>query len=90
MTALPTNAFWITKSSTIMPAFDEEAVSLWRRCEADVGDSRFLKCLTRMGGSCAARAFSPACARAYAYDDIAREEDLTLERVHEIVREALR
>jgi hypothetical protein len=45
--------------------------------------------LTRVGGSCAAGAFSPACARAYAYDEVAREEELTPERVHKIVREAL-
>jgi hypothetical protein len=42
--------------------------------------------LTRMGGSCAARAFSPACARAYAYDEVAREAP---ERVRQIVRETL-
>jgi hypothetical protein len=45
--------------------------------------------LTRKGGSCAERAFSSACARAYAYDEVAGEEELTPERVHEIVREAL-
>jgi hypothetical protein len=45
--------------------------------------------LTRMGGSCAEGAFSPARARAYAYDEVAREEELTPERVREIVREAL-
>jgi hypothetical protein len=42
-----------------------------------------------MGASCAEGAFSPARARAYAYDEVVREEELTPERVHEIVREAL-
>jgi hypothetical protein len=45
--------------------------------------------LTRMGGSSAERAFSPACARAFAYDEVAREEELTPERLRQIVREAL-
>ena len=45
--------------------------------------------MTRRAGSCGAGAFSPACARAYAYDDVAREEELTTERVRQIVREAL-
>jgi hypothetical protein len=42
-----------------------------------------------MGGSCGAGAYSPASARAYAYDEVAREEELTPERVLEIVRKAL-
>ena len=45
--------------------------------------------MTRAAGSCGAGASSPACARAYAYDEIAREEQLTPERVRQIVREAL-
>ena len=45
--------------------------------------------LTRMGGSCGAGAFWRACERAYAYDDVAREEQLARERVLVIVREAL-
>ncbi len=43
--------------------------------------------MTRGAGSCGSGASSPACARAYAYDDIAREEELTPERVRQ--REAL-
>jgi hypothetical protein len=41
-----------------------------------------------MRGSCAAGAFSPASARAYAYE-VARKAELAPERVFEIMREAL-
>ena len=45
--------------------------------------------LTRMGGSCGAGAFWPACARAGPMTKSAREQQLTPERVRQIVREAL-
>jgi hypothetical protein len=76
-----------------MPAFNQAAVvggdgarriwlARWRLTGKRGG-------LTRAAGSYSAGGFSPASARAYAYDEAARDEELAPERVHEIVREAL-
>jgi hypothetical protein len=45
--------------------------------------------LTRTAGFSAEAVSSPASCEGYAYDEISREEQITPERVHEIVREAL-
>jgi hypothetical protein len=74
-----------------MPAFDEEAIGggYARRMWATRRLSGRRSGWTRVAESCGAGAFSPGCAKAHAYDEDAREEELTPERVRQIVREAL-
>jgi len=92
--AFSTNHFQISKSHAILFLSGEQAV-LWRRlCEADMGDEtavpgRKRRRLDARGRVLRRGRIFARLREGYAYDDIAREEQVTPERVRQIVREAL-
>jgi hypothetical protein len=75
-----------------MLAFDEEAVSWRRRCEADMGDATVVpnRKKTRLEARSRVLRRGRILARlcdGWAYDEVAHEEQLSPERVRQIVRE---